>query len=576
VITAADIAMLRRIADELTPTELPSPSAWAQEFIRFSGAGAPVHGALDLELSPFLREPLEAWRTEPGQGLKEITVVAPEQMGKTTLEFSGLLWRLRHRPGLTMIIYPSDEKGVRVNEEKLEPMMREIPYFAELLDRPMSKTLDCYRLGGSLVYFGGAGSRATSHSAVAVLADEVDDWQSIKGVDQMNDLRKRSRAFGEAVLCAVCTPRMGENASRIWKEFRNSSQGFWHLRCCGCGALTMRSADVRNLQWEVDENGNVVAGSIRLICPACGHEHLEADKRRMNLAGGYIHKHPERLREHPGFQFGALASQFTALRWEVIAAAGLKAGRSGDISDQIYFDNSIRGLPFTPRRLDNRGVEAVKKHRAPLPEPSSILYRFLAVDTQDAGFFWVVRGLDAKMNTYLLGAGMAADTAALAEVWNAEYHGGKLTCGIIDEGGHRMAEVRQFADDRTGLFTYKGNGRIGTRLKESKEVPGLILANAETYKQFLLYAIYGTPNRGSHYWYLPPEPSEMYMEQITSWRPNKAVRNGDAIENYHCPDGTPDHLFDCEKMMLALVEYFGDRILPMLVAKRRKAAVKRV
>lgn len=564
--------MIRRVFADLIPVEMPPPSVWAGDNIRFSSPGAPVRGALDLDLSPFLRDPLDAWQTEPGQGLKEITVVAPEQMGKTTLEFSGLLWHLQCRPGLTMIIYPSDEKGIRVNEEKLEPMMREIPFFADLLDRPMSKTIDCYRLGGSLIYFGGAGSRATSHSAVAVLADEVDDWQTLKGVDTMHDLRKRSRAFSDAVLCAVCTPRMGEGASKIWKEFQSSSQGYWYLRCVSCGGLTMRSADVRNLQWELDDNGNVLPDSLRLICPGCGHEHLEKDKRRMNLEGGYIHRHPERLREHPGFQFGALASQFAALRWEVIAAAGVKAGRSGDLTDQIYFDNSIRGLPFKPRRMDSRGVEAVKRHRAPLPDPAKILYRFLSVDTQDSGFFWIVRGIDAQMNTYLLDCGMAADTTALGAIWDGEYHGGRLQCGIIDEGGHRMAEVRSFADDRPGMLTYKGNGKLAAKWRESEEIRGLLLAKPDHYKHMLLYAIYGTPNRGTHYWYLPPEPPEMYLEQITSWRPNNAVRRGDEIENYVCPDGN-DHLFDCEKMLLVLLDYFSERVLPLLV--RKKPKVKR-
>ena len=137
-----------------------------------------------------------------------------------------------------------------------------------------------------------------------------------------------------------------------------------------------------------------------------------------------------------------------------------------------------------------------------------------------------------------------------------------------------MVEVRQFADARPGCFTYKGNNRIGTRWKESAEVKGLILANADTYRHLLLYALYGTPNRGDHYLFLPPEVPELYMDQITSWRPNSAVRNGDAVENYHCPDGN-DHLFDAEKMFLVLLDYFSAKILPLLVARRKKPVARR-
>ena len=137
----------------------------------------------------------------------------------------------------------------------------------------------------------------------------------------------------------------------------------------------------------------------------------------MILDGGYIHKRPDRLLNVPGYQFGALASQLSAFAWLKIANAQLAAGRTG-----------------TLEKIDDTGITALKKHQAPLPEPSTLLYRFLAADTQANCFYYVVRGVDAKSNTYLLAEGKANTTAELETVWRAEYHGGKIKCGFIDEG----------------------------------------------------------------------------------------------------------------------------------------------
>ena len=90
---------------------------------------------------------------------------------------------------------------------------------------------------------------------------------------------------------AVCSPTTQQG--HIWQEFLKGSQGYYTLRCKGCGELTMRSCDTNNLQFESDYNEAlktyiVKKGSERLICPKCEHEHIEADKGWM-IQNGRIH-----------------------------------------------------------------------------------------------------------------------------------------------------------------------------------------------------------------------------------------------------------------------------------------------
>ncbi len=554
----------RRIIRGIVPLDYMRPADWSEANIRFSGASDPIQGYLDLSLSPFLRDPINAWELQPYQGLKEVTVVAPEQTGKSLSWECGELWSLEHSPGMSLIYYTSDDKAVRINEEKIEPLIRNVPVLSDMLAAPFSKKSDCYRLGSNLVYFGGVGARISSFSARRLVADELDDWPQKSGVNALNDLRKRARAFGSALLYKGCTPRGSDTASRIWQEFLRSSMGYWHLRCLGCGELTIRSCDIVRLQWETTDAGELLPETIRCICPVCKREHVESERFNMNLNGGYVHKHPELIQSAPGFQWGALASGFVSFSWPRLAAAQLAAGKTGSLDQQIYFDNAIRGLPFRARRLDDSAQAAIRRHAAPLPAPSAILYRFLAVDTQDDCFFWVVRGMDARQNWYYLASGRADNTADLARVYAGTYHGGPITMGIVDEGGHRAGEVRDFVKPRPGLFTYKGNPRIGKKYKESEEVKRLLLVNATHYHGQLLYNLYASTNRGDHYFFLGDDLPADYKEQLASWRANPAVKDGNAFENWICPSGE-DHYFDCEKMGLALKDYFLEKVLPLVI-----------
>lgn len=568
---------LRFVIPSVIPASYESPTKWAERNIRFARARDPIPGPLDLKKSPYLIEPLEAWQIKRGQGRKEITFMAPEQMGKTLFWSIGLLWRMEKRPGISLIYYTSAEKAALVNEMKIEPLLEAIPRYRQLLDLPGCKNKQLYRLGENLVYFSGVGARISSISAPVCIADELDDWLDTKNsVGALNDLRKRSDAFGDSILAKVCTPKGTRAESAIAAEFDRSSQGYYFLRCLGCGKWTIRSADIHRLQFEVEEVDGIkhaVDGSCRLVCPECKHAHEEADKAAMIVDGKYIHKFPDRLRSMPGFQVGKLASLFTSGNWSTLAAAQLAAGRTGDEKAQRYFDNSVRGLPFKFRKLEEKGAAALRVHQGD-PPPDGIKFLFLSADTQDDCFYWVVRGIDYAENSWLLAAGKADTVSELRAAIAAEYGGKRPICSIIDEGGHRQQEVRELTK-LPGVFCYKGNPRIGTTWKMSEDFGKLVLANARHYHLLLLRRIYAKANVGDHYMHFPAadQMRQDYVEQITSWRENPAVRHGDELEHYYLPEGRADHYYDAEKMLLVLVDVFKALVLPRL--RRSKSRIVR-
>jgi hypothetical protein len=236
----------------------------------------------------------------------------------------------------------------------------------------------------------------------------------------------------------------------------------------------------------------------------------------------------------------------------------MKAGKTGTREDQMLLDNSFRGLPWKQRRITRDQVRVLETHQADLPEPEVLVSRFLFADTQDNGWFWVVRGIDASYNTYKLGNGFVRSEDELAAVWDADYHGGVCTHGIIDAGGHadRPRVVKQFVLDRSGLFMYKGNSRIGTTWKYAKDLERYILANPIHYKAELLHLIYAHDNRSTNYWFLPWDIDKDYTEHICCFKPDNKVKDGHLFEKWAKPASAPDHYFDCEKMGLVLIDAY--------------------
>ena len=190
-------------AESIKPRDRVRPDVWAAENIIFSSPKDPIQGKLDLDRSPFLRDPINAWDLDGVSGTREVTFVAPEQIGKTVIAYSGALWASCNRPGTVLIYYTSDDKARLANATKLKPMIRNVRELRAFLDLPNAETLRSYRLGPAQIFFGGAGARISSLSSQYNIADEVDDWIRKPGVDPLADLRKRARAFSPGLLLKI-------------------------------------------------------------------------------------------------------------------------------------------------------------------------------------------------------------------------------------------------------------------------------------------------------------------------------------------------------------------------------------
>lgn len=532
------------VSDVFNVGAFVSPVEFAQS-LSFAHDVSARQDKIDLSLTPYLTPILESCDFK-GKGHVEITIMAPEQTGKSLTWQVATLWSFVHAPCLSLIIYPSDDKAAEVNRGKLQPLMRSVPVLNAELDLPKTKARNRYNFSSFISYFQGAGERISAHPAQVRIADELDDWIENEGrADKLEDLRKRGRTFNDALLLKVSSPRSSDSA--ISAEFERSSKGYWYLRCQKCNELSIRSCDIHCLQFESVERGDdwaVVPGSERLKCPNCGHEHTEDSKREMNLQGAFIHEVPERT-NNLGFQWGALASQWASLSWGEIASAQLRAGKTARVQEQIYFDNSIRGLPFRPRRRRDEESQLTRRCN-PLPEGVELTL-FAGADVQDESIWYCVRGMDAKGNSWPVKHGQLKSLDELAEA-TAEVRN-----GIIDTMGHRTKEVTEWLKHNQKWIGYKGTPYQTVKpWQQSKESKRLILASAKYYQEQLLYYAYSAEPSEKGNWYILPDMSPEYLVQFCSMKPDKKTRDGNMYRNWK-GDGN-DHLFDCEKMILVLFE----------------------
>lgn len=548
---------------------------FALEDIDLSGDVSAAQTRLDLAHYPYLVEPLECCAIEPGVR-REVVVAMPEQMGKTTLELVAILYNLVYSSLQAIIVYPSSDLAVETSTVKFLPLAKKIPQFEEELKKPFALRGDRLKLSNAVVYWQGAGVKVVSKSAKLVLGDECAVWQPPPNVNNLAELKKRTRSYPECLQLFVSTPSYRQNP--FWQEFLDGSQGHYHLRCRGCGELTMRSCDVHNLQFEsvFDEDSKLylpVAGSSRMVCPVCRHEHAEEDREWMVMNGAYVHKFEDRRNDRPSYQCGVLASLLPVHSWDGIAEAQLRSGRSAELADYVSFDNSIRGLPYQEREYraqDETALSKLSYTDIPVEDVEAI---YLACDTQDAfsvlGRFALTRNNEVYLIDITRPRYMWLDDDERRIINQENRRNGKPpektvldyldeeVCGmrplmcLIDRQGHRQEEVSNFSRMRKNIVMYSGTSLKYDSFKPSENVPKLFLFNEKTFRSELIFKLYFDK---SHLLRLPKNLSEDDIAEITCIQPDKEKRNGSLYENWEPLHDEVHDAFDVIKMGLCAIK----------------------
>lgn len=527
------------------------------------------------EVTPYIVTPIEHFAL---RGKHRVTVQAVEQSAKSSLWKLGLMWRQKYLPGPAGIIYQNKEVGQNIIRDSFLPILRCDPEFETCLPKREGEAPTRLKLPYSVLYLMTGDSAIISFPMAVIIGDEINKWRLERAnrrklklkkdedyqVSKVKDMDKRLRTFHDSIRVLVCSPE-GKKAP-ITQEFNLSSKGFYHCRCASCGELSFNTTTPEEYFVFDTTDDVVVPGSIRLKCPACGYMHTEEKHKRLITTGGdYIHERPELIDVHAGFCWGALATQMPGLDWLEICTAINAANVSHSYETQAYLHNSIKGVDYSPNIVTGEKLKLIRTHFVPeLPEKTEEKFCavYLAVDTQEVGYWFSVLAVDTDDNWYTLDYGFAWDDDAVIQAWNREYMGLQPSAGIIDEGGHRKPEV----DDLllrlgNGFFKYKGEaGTYKGNFRISDEDPYLIKGKARYYNAKWLYMIYSQKQRNNNYWYVACELKKTFVQQMAAVQPPEGQPDAD-FEDW-TPGERQHDLFDCHKMALLLhdfaLRYFGE------------------
>ena len=239
--------------------------------------------------------------------VREIYMVLPSQLTKTTIGFGSACFSADNQPGPMMYVTPTEDDLTQLRAEKIDPMIDSCPPLTaaanQLQDLNASgkagrkkARLDNQLIiqfgGGASLIFAWASSERTlvGRTVQRAITDEIDkyrNWQRVKG-----NVKDRMEIFaGREKLLAISSP----HGTAIMSEYRTTDMRRFWMPCVECG-------DYQTFEWT-----NVVLEEIRedtftgrLYCPHCGVEVTDRMRRDMIDAGEWRAEHPE-ITDRVGF-----------------------------------------------------------------------------------------------------------------------------------------------------------------------------------------------------------------------------------------------------------------------------------
>lgn len=497
------------------------------------------------------------------------------------------------QPGPAFVVYPDRPTGSKRFKDYLQPMFEESPRLRKLLTG-MSDDMASMRikLQTMLIYLGWAGSVTSlgNISARYLIGDEIDKWVAQASKKEANTLQlffERFRSYKYGGKCwLISTP--SDTDGPIWHYLSKEAQvifDYW-IRCPECGEI--HKVAFAHIKFGDERDPKVIEEQdlARYAFPCCGlmvddrgrtkalqhgiwRERLDEEEEKQGAVGRELFNclrelNPKKICFHsPGWISPLVGNS-------EMAAAFLRG--LDDPAQMHYFDNQIAAVAHTPFR-QNRKVDAILKLRDDRPEGlvpgGGVVSALVAgVDTQDNSFPFSVRafGWGQEMESWQIRQGEVDSLAALAKVLFEDVYQDSdglyypIHCAVIDTGGHRTAEVYDFARSfPSRVIPYKGaSGRKAKPYKKSFidvypgtniKIPGgveLYICDTHHYKDQLATKLRIKSDDPGAY-HLHSTTSEAFCHEM-------CAEYVDDRRLWQCPKGKANHGWDCAVMELVAAD----------------------
>ena len=581
------------IARLFLPKIVMRPSEWAiDHFILGKGYGE--QGLITFEGREWQIDIVDAFY----EGYKTVIVCGPVQSGKS---IAGMdvpwTWWNANVGGHSLLVYEGKNKVKDVFEERLKPSVKE--NLKELWSgNEDDLTIEKLSLLNGIARCASANieNDIATFSSDLVLLDEVAKYtyDSPGAFDVVGAARGRQKSYKgmpgyHALMGIVSSPK--KKGDPLYREVYRGGILILRYRmpCPRCShyheLMDDNIKEIPNAAGELDHNPVRIRldGAAKYECPHCHQDILNQDRWKMCAAGVWAADgedvsldgriiNPVTLRgktDSVCFQFNRLITMPDMYSWSDCLSAFFGARQANDPRAWYIYQNEDMARFIDPKTLQISESMLVAKclhyfqygDAARIPDEVAIL--IAGVDTQDDGFYFVVRGFGKNMESWLIRhAFISCDIhnelyrdpnevlkCFKTGIMSPAYMRGDdtemgIVFGLIDEGGHRQADVHYICRNIPAFKPYKGStSPTAEPLRRSRTGPQWN-GNTRHWSELV----------GNHMeadgWHLPKDVGKDYLEQVVK-QYNTEETDARGNKKYVWISGGKDHYRSCENYLLA-------------------------
>ncbi|KNF08544.1 bacteriophage tail assembly protein [Gottschalkia purinilytica] len=513
------LKLFERISKVIAPPPKLTISEWADNYRILSAESSAESGKWSTDRTPYQREIMDAVSYPD----TEIVVIkSSAQVGKTEIINNIIAYHIDYDPAPIMMVMPTEGLAKTWSKKRLAPMLRDTPSLRCKVKESKTRDADNTILekgfpGGYIAMVGANSPTGLSSRPIRILlADEVDRFPTTAGDegDPLALAEKRTATFWNRKKVFVSTPTI-KGISRIAKEYEDTTQEQWCIRCPVCGKF-------QPYEWSRIKFENVT-----MECKFCKEELTEYEwKAQPGKWISQLEDQKNLSKKKRGFHLNALASPWE--RWESIIDAFKDAKK--DKEELKTWVNTYLGEEWEDNEGEGADYEVLFKRRETYncQVTDDVLLLTAGVDVQDDRLEIEVVGWGYGKESWGIQYKKLYGDLEQSHIWNEldkyldsefYYSDGtpiKVMCTCIDSGGHFTTEVYRFVKGKENrrIFAIKGQGGTGKPLigkpsRNNREKVYLFPLGVDTGKESI-YARLNLDEEGPGYCHFPFEEDRGY------------------------------------------------------------------
>lgn len=503
-------------------------SQWADEHFFLSSESSASGGK--WRTLPYQREIMDAI-TDPE--VEEVWVQKSARVGFTKILNITTAYFIARERAAVMMVQPTIEDAEGYSKEEIAPMLDDVPILRDIAPEKKAKNAKetilhkIFKNKGSLSMVGANSPRGFRRvSRRIVLFDEVSGYPASAGAegDQITLGKRRAEYFWNRKFVGGSTPTF--EGDRICMQMDRTDKRRLFVPCPLC--QTVQTLTWERMEWDGDD-----PATVRYICEqGC---RIEPRWKRWMIERGEWRPTAPGNPGVRGYYLWAAYSFSPNADWPDLVREFLDAKKD----PRLYqtFVNTVLGLPFDPRALEDLQSEGLLKRREEYGAqvPFGVAVLTAGVDVQDDRLEWLIMGWGSSGQSWQIERGVILGNTQLERTWfdlstvlmgTWKHAGGAdlpLSLSLVDSGGHATKQAMAFcrAHRDHWVFPVKGASRpLPKPVQRSAKRSRLWLVDTVQLKD-ILFSRLRVEVPGPGYVHFPAWANKEWLDQILS---EKVVR----------------------------------------------------